>query len=67
MNLLLFAIVSLLITGCQWILTHPEIIPEAEQVGEEIIKEIQIYEHGRTLSPSQPPMKLKGPSGPGAK
>ena len=57
-----FTLLLPLLCSCQWLLIHPEIIPEAEQVGEAIIKDFEAYESGRILSPSQPP--LKGPSGP---
>ncbi len=60
----------ILLSSCQWLLLHPEILPEAEEVGEEVVKDVQEYEHSRTLSPGPqlpsgtPPMKLHGATGP---
>lgn len=58
----------LILTGCQWILTHPSEDEAALEILKEAGTDIYQYET-RTLSPTPPlgvpPMKLKGPSGPG--
>ena len=57
----------ILLTSCQWVLTHPEEDAEAVSVVEEVAKDFYQYET-KTLSPgpqlpaSQPP--LNGPLGP---
>ena len=60
----------MLLTSCSWVLTHPAEDAEAIAILKEAGTDIYQYET-KTLSPALPPglppMKLKGPSGPGAK
>jgi hypothetical protein len=55
-KIITIAILAVYAVGCQWIISHPEIVPETEQIGEELFQDFEQYEH-KTLSPT-PPMNL---------
>jgi hypothetical protein len=52
-KILTIIMLALYATGCQYFISRPGLIPQAEETCEDIFKDFQPYEH-KTLSPTPP-------------